>query len=353
MPQGQPDAALGRARPTSRDVAQDAGVSQATVSLVLSGKGEGRISARTSEAVRRSAARLGYRPNLAARTLRAGRTRTGMLVVPALNSDFFARVHFGAVREAARHDFGLLLYPTHSTPPAPGAIEPDTGGRFQDPLGSAGAALDGVIASSLTPGTLPALRSGTPVVMLDDDPALAGAAATVNLDIADGMRQAAEHLLALGHRRIGHVAAAIDSWTFRVRARALGRTLADGGAAQPPTASAPLNVPGGLRAATELLMSDPRPTALVCDDGFLAAGASKAACRLGLRVPQDVSLTGVDGVTLATALEPELTTVDLPAEEFGAAGMRALLDVVDGRAPRRGVLPVSLAVRGSTGPAPD
>ncbi|TWV56518.1 LacI family transcriptional regulator, partial [Streptomyces misionensis] len=79
-------------------------------------------------------------------------------------------------------------------------------------------------------------------------------------------------------------------------------------------------------------------------------GAYKAARRLGLRIPDDISVTGIDDLALATALDPELTTVHLDAERFGEQGMHALLAVLDGRRPDAGDIPVQLAVRGSTAP---
>ncbi|MCH6159306.1 LacI family DNA-binding transcriptional regulator [Streptomyces marispadix] len=325
-------------RPTSRDVARQASVSQATVSLVLGGKWQGRVSPRTAETVRTAARELGYRPNLAARSLRLGRTRTALLVVPALTHDYFARVHAGASHVAEEHDFGVVLYPS-----------PAGTGPAVDPFGSARAALDGVIASSMAADALAALgEGGLPLVMLDTDPDSDRAAATVNLDIADGMRQAAGHLLGLGHRRLAHLAAAVDTWTFRERARALTDTVAEIPEASVRTEASALDIEDALRAATRALTACPRPTALVCDDDLLAAGACKAARRLGLRVPEDVSVTGFDDLSLATALEPELTTVRLPAEEVGAAGMRALLATLEGRAADAPVLPVRLVRRGST-----
>ncbi|NGO73914.1 LacI family DNA-binding transcriptional regulator, partial [Streptomyces boncukensis] len=99
-------------RPTGHDVARAAGVSQATVSLVLGGKWHGRVAPRTADAVREAARDLGYRPNLAARSLRLGGTRTALLVIPALSNDFFSRVHTGAAEVASAHGFGLVLYPS-------------------------------------------------------------------------------------------------------------------------------------------------------------------------------------------------------------------------------------------------
>ncbi len=337
------DTGPGAARPTSRDVARAAGVSQATVSLVLGDKWRGRVSERTARLVRDAADELGYRPNLAARNLRLGRTRTALLVVPALTNEFFARVYTGAAAVAARHGFGVVLYPS-----------PEGVGPARDPFASARAALDGVIASSMAADALRAIRgTDLPLVMLDSDPADTGAAAQVNLDIADGMRQVTGHLLGLGHRRFVHLSSAVPSWTFDVRGRALEACLGGLPGVRVRTVPAPLDVNGAREAAERALTAPgPRPTALVCDDDIVAAGACKAVRRLGLRVPEDVSVTGFDDLALATAVEPELTTVRLPAERIGERGMTALLDVLAGRTPERGDLPVTLMPRGSTGPPP-
>lgn len=328
-------------RPTSRDVARAAGVSQAAVSLVLGDKWRGRVAEATAERVRRAALELGYRPNLAARNLRLGRTRTVLLVVPALTTEFFAGVYTGAARVAAEHGFGVVLYPS-----------PEGVGPARNPFASAQAALDGVIASSMAADALTAIRGeALPLVMLDSDPGGSLGAATVNLDIADGVRQVAGHLLGLGHRRFLHLAADVPSWTFEVRARELSACVGAVPGGSVRTARAPISIEDA-RAATEAALAapGPRPTALVCDDDKLAAGAYKALRRLGLRVPDDMSVTGLDDLALATAIDPELTTVRLDAELFGERGMRALLAVMDGRTPEGGDIPVELVVRGSTAP---
>lgn len=330
-------------RPTSHDVARAAGVSQATVSLVLGEKWRGRVSPKTAESVRTAARRLGYRPNLAARSLRTGSTRTALLVVPALTSDFFAHVHRGAAQVAREHGFGVVLYPS-----------PEGIGPAPDPFDSARATLDGVIASSMAAEAVSVLHEGgLPLVMLDSEPEHSHAGATVNVDIADGMRQVASHLLALGHRRFAHLAADIPSWTFRLRGEKLASLLSEApDATLVGAARAQLGVVEGRHAAERLLTLSPRPTALICDDDLLAAGACKAARRLGIRVPQDLSVTGFDDLPLASALEPELTTVRLPAVDVGAAGMRTLLAVLEGEEPDTATLPVSLVERASSAPAP-
>ncbi|NEA50094.1 LacI family DNA-binding transcriptional regulator [Streptomyces sp. SID10815] len=333
--------ARGSTRPTSRDVAQAAGVSQAAVSLVLGDKWRGRVSQATAERVRRAADDLGYRPNLAARNLRLGHTRTVLLVVPALTTEFFAGVYTGAARVAAEHGFGVVLYPS-----------PEGIGPARNPFASAQAALDGVIASSMAADALTAIRGDRlPLVMLDSDPEGSLGAATVNLDIADGVRRVAAHLLGLGHRGFLHLAADVPSWTFEVRARELAARVGAVPGASVRTARAAIAVEDA-RDATQAALSapGPRPTAVVCDDDKLAVGAYKALRRLGLRVPEDVSVTGFDDLGLATAVDPELTTVRLDAELFGERGIRALLAVLEGRTPDGGDVPVELVVRGSTAP---
>ncbi|MHC5257034.1 LacI family DNA-binding transcriptional regulator [Streptomyces sp. UC4497] len=352
------------ARPTSRDVARAAGVSQAAVSLVMGDKWRGRVSETTAERVRTAAERLGYRPNLAARNLRTGRTRTALLVVPALTNEFFAGVYTGAARVAVQHDFGVVLYPSpdgigpsHPSPTTTLKGRPMRAPWIPNPFPSARAALDGILASSMAADALTALRGDDtppiPLVMLDSDPTGSPGATTVNLDLADGIRQITDHLIGHGHRNFLHLASAVQSWTFDVRARELAARTAQLPGTTVRTVRSALTVEDAVTATETALRTSGlvEPTAIVCDDDKLAAGAYKAARRLGLRVPDDLSITGFDDLTLATAIEPELTTVRLPAEEVGAHGMRALLAVLDHREADTTPLPVELIVRGSTGPA--
>ena len=178
----------------------------------------------TAERVRDAARELGYRPNLAARNLRLGRTRTALLVVPALTTEFFARVYTGAARVAADHGFGVVLYPS-----------PEGIGPARDPFASARAALDGVIASSMAADALDRHpRRGLPLVMLDSDPDGGRAPPPSTSTSPTACARSTEHLLGLGHRRFLHLAADVPSWTFDVRARALAR----GAAARPRHAAA-------------------------------------------------------------------------------------------------------------------
>ncbi|NEB76074.1 LacI family transcriptional regulator, partial [Streptomyces sp. SID14478] len=271
-------------------------------------------------------------------------TRTALLVVPALTNEFFAGVYTGAARLAARHGFGVVLYPS-----------PDGVGPARDPFPSARAALDGILASSMAADAVAALRGDDlPLVMLDSDPAGNLGATTVNLDLADGTRRLTDHLLDLGHRHFLHIASAVTSWTFDVRARELAARTGRLPGTTVRTVRSALTVEDALVATERALRTSGLfpPTAIVCDDDKLATGAYKAARRMGLRIPDHLSITGFDDLSLATAVEPELTTVRLPAEEFGERGMAALLAVLEGRTPETTPLPVELIVRGSTAPPP-
>jgi LacI family transcriptional regulator len=330
-------------------VASAAKVSQSTVSLVMSGKWAGRVSPATARAVQEAAERLGYRPNAAARNLRLGTTRTLLLVVPTLTSPFFGAVYIGAARVAARRGFGIVVYPTDDAGPADGPggpAAPFAAGPFAAPHES----IDGIIASSMTLDAISGFGEA-PVVMLDSGPD-AGGAPTVDFDVQGGMRAVAGHLAGLGHRRFGHIAAAVDEWTFRARGAALAEAVAalDGGRLARATGG--IDVHSAKDAAGRLLDRPDRPTALVCDDDLMAAGAYKAARARGLEVPRDLSVTGFDDVQIAMAVEPELTTVRLPARELGARGLTALLEVLDGGRPGPQALPVELVVRESTAAPP-
>ncbi|MDH6112352.1 LacI family repressor for deo operon, udp, cdd, tsx, nupC, and nupG [Kitasatospora sp. MAP12-15] len=329
------DPAVKPRRPTGRDVAQLAGVSQATVSLVFSTAVAGhRVSEATRQRVLDAARGLGYRPQAAGRQLRLGRSGMALLAVPNLQGPFFGRVLAGVHEEAARHDLAVVVSSGWS---AATLAEAATTSRF-----------DGLLICSPDDAQLGELPPGTPAVFLDADPAVAGGAPTIELDLAGGMRAVMAHLVGLGHRRIGRLRSTHSAYTFRVRQAAfeeaarglevleLGVSLNRGEAA-------------ARVAGRELLDRPDRPRAVVCDDDVVASGLYQAAAELGLRIPADVSVVGIDNVAVAELLTPPLTTVDLPGERLGQAGIAALAALLHGEP----VLPVqplatSLVVRNST-----
>ena len=173
----------------------------------------------------------------------------------------------------------------------------------------------------------------------------------MRFDSEGGAAAAFEHLLELGHRRIGHLAADFDAPTFHLREAARRRVLSGAGLDPDalPRALTPITIDDARDAAGPLL--DEQPTAVFCDDDIIAAGLYLAARERGLRIPHDLSVVGFDDMDFARVLDPPLTTVALDAELLGAKAFELLEErMAGGRTRRRVVLPAELLVRGSTGP---
>jgi len=318
-------------RVTSVDVARRAGVSQSTVSLVLSGKASGRISQRTEAAVRAAADELGYRPNAAARALKTGAARTVALVVPDVTNPFFGGLLRGAQTAARAAGYAVALIDTDN--------DRDWGAASAEAL-RAGPA-DGLLLFEVDP---PRRSAGSePIVVIESE---SRGHPSVRLDAERGAQAAVRHLLELGHRRIGHVASVHDRPTFRLRRRAVDR-LVEGEVAR---VRADFTLESACRASLELLTGRSELSALFCDDDIVAAGAYLAVRELGLRIPDDLSVVGFDGLDIGRVLDPPLTTVAADAGELGRVAFELLLAQLAGKRPRSRVLAVELDVRGSTAP---
>jgi DNA-binding LacI/PurR family transcriptional regulator len=327
-------------RVTSVDVARRAGVSQSTVSLVMSGKARGRVSAATEATVRRAATELGYRPNAAARALRMGAARSVALIVPDVTHPFFGHVMRGAQAAAWEAGYAVALV--------------DTANDRAWELGSYEALragpVDGFLFFGLEPPRRRRRAHGERIVVIDAE--MPGHP-SVRLDSEAGTDAVMEHLLGLGHRRIGHLASAIAAQTFRLREERLGAALSGAGLdpAAAPRARSEITFAAAHAAARELLSGAERPTAVFCDDDVLAGGAYLAARELRLRIPRDLSVVGFDDLDFATVLDPPLTTVTADAARLGALAFETLAAQMAGRrVPRVQLVPVALTVRGSTGP---
>jgi DNA-binding LacI/PurR family transcriptional regulator len=321
-------------RVTSVDVARHAGVSQSTVSLVFSGKGRGRVSEATQERVRRSARELGYRPNVAAQALRLGSSRAVALLVPDVTNPFFSRVLRGAQRAAQAAGYTVALVDTAN----------DRRWEEQSFEALRAGPVDGYLLFEVSAPE--ALGPDQHAVLMETE---APGRPSVRFDAEGGAAAAFEHLVELGHRRIGHLAAAFDAPTFQLREAARQRVLAGAGLdpdAQPRVLT-PIDIDAARDAAGPLL--DERPTAVFCDDDLIAAGLYLAGRERGLRIPADLSVIGFDDMDFARVLEPPLTTVALDAERLGASAFELLEGRMAGRRTRRRVvLPAELRVRGST-----
>jgi DNA-binding LacI/PurR family transcriptional regulator len=324
---------------TSVDVAKRAGVSQTTVSLVLSGKGPGRVSETTADAVRAAARELGYRPNAAARALRSGTASAVGLVVRDVTHPFFGRTLRGAQRAAREAGHVVVL------------IDDNYGETGLD--SSAAALSEGSIDGFLFfAAKVPrALREpgSRPVVIVEYEQSRIP---FVRLDSEGGADAAMAHLHARGHRQVGYLRSAAGGQTFdrrHARWAAHLEAIGEDPAAQ-VTGEAGFEAASSIAVATQLLQHPERPSAFLADDDLLAAGLIAAAHDLGLRVPQDVAVVGFDDLDLARLTSPPLTTVRFDPEALGAAAFGLLHARLQGRRPKNVVLPSELVVRGSTTP---
>ena len=338
-----------RSRPTARDVAQLARVSQSTVSRVLSGAGAQFISEATSQRVHTVARQLGYSPHPLARALRGKRTHLIGLIVPEIADPFFA--NFVAVLSSQSRDLGyqLILGYVHSSPAAALRVT-----SFLDPRHCDGILLLGDLCEDRDM-TLERLKDSRAVVALCWGHSR-NLLPSVNVDNRAGIRLLLDHLCALGHRRLAFIDGGCRADILERRGSFLEYAREKRIAIPQDCVLAEANdLGGGYRAVQRLLNLSPRPTAIMASDDVVALGAIKAATDAGLRVPQDVSITGFDDIEQARFSCPSLTTVHQPVQEMGREALQMLLDLMaDRTTPESGprlVVQPELFIRQSTGPA--
>lgn len=336
-----------RTASTLRDVAGAAGVSIATVSRVLTGA---RSSApATRERVLTAAAELDYRPSGPARALKLRRSRTLGLLVTDIENPYFPEI-VRAVEDAA-HQRGFAVLLCNATD------DPRRELAYINLLLER--RVDGIIVAASRVGARHAAlleRSPVPVVLVNSEAPRSGLPA-ITSDNRGGARQAAEHLIKLGHRRIGHITAPRTNAAAGARLRGVRDAMRHAGLEpeQLAVAEGDGHVAGGERAMTELLACKPAPTAVVCYNDLTAIGAIRAVVRAGRSVPGDLSLVGFDDIELAQWTDPPLTTVAQPKQEMGAWAFERL--AISDEGSRRQAsgnatvrLPTSLVVRASTAP---
>lgn len=329
-------------RATAADVGRAAGVSAATVSLVLNGKAEGRVTPETAGRVHAAAQRLGYRIDRRGQSLATGRSGLIGFVAPDTANPFFGSVQMG-VLHALGSSYQVLLMATD--------VGQGVARRNVEELLSLG--VDGMILFAVDPKLVTDLHPGVPVVLLDS-PIETDQFGRVNYDLLAGATALADHLVELGHSRIVYLEASTGSRTFAVRKEALSARLSEAGASL-DTVTTRIDVDEARATALQLWKSwqSAGITAIACATDFQAYGVLSALHQLGVDVPGEVSVTGFDDLVLSPVMHPALTSVRLPADEMGGKGAKLLRDAVEGRADLAHVETVatSLVVRNSTGKA--
>jgi LacI family transcriptional regulator len=336
---------------TSEEVARLAGVSRATVSRVLSGKVK--VSAATRQRVVAAAASLGYEPDVAAQSLSGAPSKT--LALGFFANDVWAlsqltrpqyHFHLDVLRSieaaAAKEGYDLLL------PSRPASTASDSFVRLLRSRRVAGA-----IMIACPPGDVriqALIESELPTAFIDAIGT--GARATyVTSDNADGARRITEHLLELGHHRIARVTGTETDPSGRDRLTGIRQALAARGVAEDPglARTSDWSTEGAYLATLDLLAARRDFTAVIAESDMMAIGVLRALHEHGLRVPDDVSVTGFDDIDLSAFTIPPLTTVRQDAEAMGTGTVGALLGIIDGTsAPPPLVLPTEVVVRRST-----
>lgn len=337
-------------RPTLRDVAREIGLSVTQTSRALNGHDD--VAASTRRRVEEAAHRIGYSPNLEARRLKMPNTRNhsiGLVLATQsqrLSDPFFGELLTALVDEAAERGYELQL----STP----LVDEDPTASYQRAVRAK--RVDGFVmlrterndprVRFLSEHDVPFVTFGR----IDDD----GRHPAVNESI-DCLRPAVDHLVGLGHRRIGCLAEPLEYAVAAQRYESFQRALAANGLEAEPAHI----VPSGFReeaaaeAAGTLLDGAGPPTALVTFNDLLAIGALRAAAARGIDVPGQLSIVGFDDVHASRLASPPLTTMRHPAEAIGHHLIAQLLAVIEEPGTTADVyVTPELVVRQSTGPAP-
>ncbi|GAA4703007.1 LacI family transcriptional regulator [Phytohabitans rumicis] len=320
------------------DVARLAGVSHMTVSRVINDQPT--VSQVTRQRVLAAMNELGYRPNIAARALVTGRTRT--LGVISIDTTLYGPASMLLAIERAARDIGYAI----SIASLPSVDRRSFGDAFEALMAQA---VEGIIAITPHVATTAALRhvpKDVPVVAVEGGK---GPLPTVAVDQQHGARLATAHLLSLGHRTVAHIAGPIDWHEAQERERGWRDVLLAEEREVPDVVRGDWSPRSGYVAARSLL-DRPDLTAVFVANDQMAIGALRAFGEAGVDVPRQVSVVGFDDIPEAEFFSPPLTTLRQEFGEVGRQSLDLLMEQVDGapRTRRRVVIPPEFVIRDST-----
>ncbi len=307
---------------TISDVARRARVTTATVSNVITQRVP--VSEKTRARVLEAIEELGYRPNLVARGLSQGKTKTLALVVPTLSNPFFAEVVEEVERVSDQHDYQLLLSMTHNSL--------EEGKRHLERMASRW--VDGFIVMGMAADIVDvlALKDGGKEVVLSvwNQDQYTQTLPIIDIDFRLAGELATRHLIECGHR---HIAAIIEEPVQLTRRRGFETALVEAGLSAPPEYIRQGNssFESGYQGALELLALPTPPTGIFAGNDWMALGAIEAIVSQGLSVPHDIAVVGVDDISQAAHAHPPLTTISIPKREMARAATELLLRYVQAR----------------------
>lgn len=333
---------------TLRDVARAAGVHPGTASRALNESTRSLVRPETVERVAAAASALGYRPNYLARSFKTRQTRSVGVVIPDINNPLFPPMVLGIEDRLTAEGYVTVLANTQNDGHRRERIFAEMLERHVDGLIVATAQRDDPELVSLA-------QSGVAVVLVNrvvEDRSFSSA----SVDDAAGVRAVVDHLVSLGHERIGHVAGPQSMSTGYARYQGFLASMQAAGRIVDPelvAAADSFTIDEGERCATAILERGAPPTAIFAANDMLALGCYTALERAGLRCPDDVSVVGFNDMPFIDRLNPPLTTVRIPHYELGAQAAQLLVDQLhQPDIPLKVLLLVpSLIVRSSTAPA--
>ena len=329
--------------PTIEEVASKANVSEATVSRVMRGQ-PNHIRDETRSRVLQAAHELGYSPNLAAAALRTNRTYTVTLIIPDITNPIWPEVARGVQHNARPQGYSVVLANT----------DWDEASEVEYVAMARRARMDGILINPARVTNEELLRTGIPAVILgahsnfpDFD--------VVGVDTEKGTADAIRYLHSLGHRRIALIVAPLHLNSAKKRKRGYLKGLKACNLPERAELSveAPYTRAGGGAALQKLWALPKRPTAIFASNDQQAIGALTWAQDNGIRVPDELSIIGLDDIDAASVTHPPLTTLRRSQREYGATAMQFLLERIEGHSPtqpRRKLYPCELIVRGTTAP---
>ena len=329
---------------TMKDVAQLAGVSTATVSRAL--MNPEKVSVSTRKRVEAAVLEAGYSPNTLARNLRRNESKTIITIVPDICDPYFAEIIRGIEDAAVENDYLVLLG--------------DSGQQKKRESSFVNLVFTKQADGMLLLGTdhpfdvsKPEQKNLPPMVMACEfAPELE--LPTVHIDNLTSAFEAVNYLAQLGHKRIAQISGPTTATLCKFRQQGYQQALRRAGVSMNPAYSTvgDFTFEAGAQAVRQLLALPEQPTAIFCHNDAMAIGAIQEAKKLGLRVPQDLSIVGFDDIQFAQYCDPPLTTISQPRYEIGRQAMLMMLDLLKGNDVQAGsrLLEAKLVVRGSTAP---
>ena len=330
--------------PTIRDVAREARISTATVSHVLNKTGQ--VSRETRRHVLAVVRRLGYFPNAHARNLAWRSSRTLGMIVSDIENPFFPEVIKSFEIRARQLGYEVILSDTNYDP---ALMRRATEKMLEHKVRG--------VAVMTSEANLRLIREiarrRIAITFLDLGP-VQRYVSNLRIDYFSGIQQVVEHLFQLGHRHMIFAGGRPGLKSNIARREAYIACTKTRGLDPGPTLSGDLRFEGGVAAGLSILKLKPRPTAVVAVNDLTAVGLIKGFLQAGLRVPEDISVTGFDKTHLADYLTPSLTTVDIHRDWLGRMAADALheLSTADEPQGKEFTIPAELVVKASTGPAP-